>query len=285
MADYDFSFLDKTMDNLDESLATFDVSTAPLLIPRWNADYLSRFLLPRDEYDVLRPVGIHWNVVPPQEGVTPFVVCPRFTTRIVDTKKGKPVVLTNQECPICNAIDALVAEGKAKRSDFGGRNGIALQKKFLARILLLAFEPERGQKEVPVFKDLPLQKIIQLPAKLTGNIRKLLNSQFSGGQKAFFHPEQGKSWVINRSDSGQVEYTISPHEVFPVPEEFMDTNNFISLDAQIQDSDADSIRELLAQDEGYWPELTAVALSLEGSYKSLPPSDGSDDLDSKLANL
>jgi len=286
--------LSKYFEQANEEFAStfnvFDPSQADLLFPQWNGEYEVRFLpLTTKEmvlHDYFRPVGMHWNIVTSSDGDNQSrrpLVCPRFTKRVMVDEDGTVTAHKDTECPICDSINTLIAEGKATARDFSGQDSPTLRKTYMIRALLLSFEESKGgnKKKPPEFKDLPVQKIIQMPVSLAKKIKDKLNSKYLGGPDVLFNPEKGKRIILRRTDDGQVSYDFDILDSWPIPEEFLNDEEFIPIDRVIPNDSADSIRAVLNENRHNHPELARIACSL--STKALPASDGSDDLDAELA--
>jgi hypothetical protein len=279
-----FSWMQDATKELESTFSSFDAATADLLVLKWNGEYEIRFLpLTEDQiHDYFRPVGFHWNLVADTEEFARPVACPRFTKRVFNSDDGF-TILKDQECPVCDSINTLIAEGKATARDFRGQDSVALRKVYFIRGILIGFDPKPGQKNIPEFKDLPMQKIIQIPVSLAKKIKAKIDSKHLGGPATFFDPDHGKRILISRIDDGQVSYEFDILDEDPIPEEFREVEDYIPIDRTIPGDTADSIRQIMSENRHEYPELAKIALS--ETVKVLPASDGADDIDDQLNNL
>lgn len=279
---------------LDDAMRGRDVTQDTVLKMSWNGWYKVRAVPVVDKRDYLRPKGEHWNVFPTGDPKRPA------------SQHGCPAVNFQDEegqiadCPICNGVTWALANRKATFDDFSGKGGIALQKKYLLRVELVAVKllpGAAGTDAPPVFKDLPQLKILEVPKTVAKWIREQVADE-DIGWNTIFHPYLGRAIKITRDDTQagkdmyKCQLMLEPSEVSA---EFLDVE-------EVKDEDGDVIEYKFHQPENYpvlkdflpkttQAELMALiekhqndinplianhALSIEGevvSQRALPPGE------------
>lgn len=214
---------------LEDSMRAFDPAKSITLPMNWNGDYTFRImpLFKHDEEgsvmeDWLVPFGYHWNVFPtgdPKKGSKDG--CPRMGYYDPDEQ-----VIKTGPCPICDAIDRAIAEKRATRDDFAGKGGITVQKKYYLRVLLVdvALETKVGGTKPPVFDELPMVKLLEVPTSAAKILRARMMDKKKFGFQRLTHPDTGLLVCITRDDeqegSKMYDVAVLPDQ-FAIPDEFI----------------------------------------------------------------
>lgn len=228
--------LDERDEEIDASMTSYDPAKDIYLRPQWEGTYKLRVLPVMKRDDWLRQMGTHWNIVPPSDDQKMTILgCPRFNY--------------GQECPICDAIDQAIAERRAVWQDFGskdyGGSGIAVNRRFLLKVLLLDFKAKEGQKKIPKFKDLPLVRVFEFPASMAKELKqKRIDEDF--GNEALFHPEKGKVIKLTKDQTIQNWWRLDMLNESPIPEELLVEEEWPNLDLYIPKTTTSEIYQLLA---------------------------------------
>lgn len=276
----DYSWMEGRLQEIDDSLVTYDPNVDPFLNAQWYGVYRIRALPVLNPRDLLRPVGVHWNVIPGADGKTSFFGCPKFTY-------GK-------YCPICDAIDAAVGSRRAKREDFQGKDGkesILVQKAFLLRVLLIDFEAGDGnKKKTPKFKDLPQMKIMAIKPSIASDIRSKLEDKKDFGPGKILHPQTGCILRLEKGEKIQNYWKMDVVSNYVIPEEFLDSSQWLPFEDFLPTTTGDDIIELINQNKrGVMPIIANHVLSIPAANTAIPilpeKKHSKEDLKAKLDNI
>jgi hypothetical protein len=250
----DFDGLTKRAEELDDIFTTYDPTTDTLLIPKWEGEYKVRILpvLSADEF--LRQYGQHWNVFPSESDKGFSVVgCPKFTH--------------GQDCPICDAINKAVSERKVKIDVFkggeGGKGNMLVKRQALLRVLLLDFTPDPKVKKPPKFTDLPQLKVISLPLSMAKALKSKLQDKDIGA-KNIIDPVAGKVWKLKKSEGIDGWWDDNLLDPWPIPEEFLESDDWPEVDAFLPVETTDDIMQLIEKfSRNIHPIIANNALSID----------------------
>ena len=227
----DYSWVNDRVEEVEDSLQTYDPNTSIVLNPRWYGVYKIRLLPVLQQNDWARQFAHHWNLVPGDEDAKVVVGCPRFTY--------------GRECPVCSAVDKALAEKKAKIDEFkGGKDGrgnILAQKKFFVRVLLLDYKNNGEEKKPPKFKDLPQLKVMALGAKIIKELNMKLKDVDDYGPKALLHPVMGKVIKLTKSEKIDMYWSSDVLDSYAIPEEFLEPDEWPVITDYLPDTTAEDI--------------------------------------------
>lgn len=252
----DYSWMSDRLQEVDDSLVTYDPNSDPFLQAQWYGVYRVRAMPIIDPKELLRSVGVHWNVIPGADGKATQFGCPKFTW-------GK-------YCPVCDAIDKAIGERRAKKDDFAGQDGkggILCKRSFLLRVLLLDFEPgDNGSKKVPKFKDLPQVKIMQISPTIASDIRRKLEDHKDFGPRKILHPKEGCVLRIEKNATVQNYWKMDVVGVQAIPDEYLLTSDWAPIEGFLPKNTGEDITKLIeANKRGVHPLIVNHVLSIPSS--------------------
>lgn len=275
----DYSWMADRLEEVDDSLVTYDPNVDDFLNAQWYGKYKIRAMPIINPRDLLTPYGVHWNVIPGPDNKVQQIGCPKFTW-------GKT-------CPVCDAIDAAIGSRKARKEDFTGTDGkgsVLVKKGFLLRVLLLDFEPGEGNdKKPPKFKDLPQVKAMSITPLIAGKIRKLLEDK-DFGPRRLLHPKEGLILRIEKDKSINMKWDMNVLGVHAIPDEFLDTSQWVDMAGFLPITTGQEITEMIINNKrGVMPLIVNHTIALPvGNTTTVPPvgnKPSKEDLAKKLDSI
>ena len=212
--EYDYSWVEKAVEETRQETASYDFAKGPLLTLTWPGAYSFRILPIRQAEDYRRWVGYHWGVLPEDEdGRAAPIPCPR--------------VNSGQDCPICLFLEEALARHLIDRSDplwkgdNQGRGSIRLKKFLLLRVLFLHFKGEDPKKD-PDFGELPTLKLIRLPRFVVGKINEFMGDE-DFGPKRLMDLDEGLILRVHGSPKNEFYWNVATlPKSYSIPDEFRD---------------------------------------------------------------
>lgn len=271
---YDAEWWDQREQEVDEEYSGSNPFDGLVLEMRIQGTYIIRLLPPLGPKDIFRTYGEHWNIAA-AEGAPRVIGCPKLTW-------GK-------SCPICEAADALIAQGYAEYNDIYGMGDgkFGVRKRSFMRVLLLKFTPSDPGKAV-VLPELPAMKLMVFPPSLVKRMRDMAKGQLEMGsvdpmntRNAMYHHQNGSPLRITKSEKIQNWYSCDlMRDRWPIPQQFLAKETWPQPEEYLPKTTTQEVIQILGKYRDDIPLLLSNQLERAGSIdlpsggnqEALPPA-------------